>query len=477
VTTPLSPPRLDRGTVVATVGLALVAAYLALLAYGMRDWPYDRWMLLILAPLLLVAGMSIIVAVTRHDIVPLTRLVIVAFVVKLASSFVRYFVTVDIYGTGDSLRYDRNGATIANSFHAGDLPLSGLVPTQTGTPFVDGFTGLLYTLTGPSRLGGFLVFSWLSFFGLFLFLRAALLGLPEGDHRRYALLVLFLPSMLFWPSSIGKEALMMLALGACAYGAARILERRRWGWLWLAFGLGFGYLVRPHVPVVVLAALAAAFLFRRRGRRPPVFGPVGRLVVVGGLMVVMAFVLGQAVDRFIPVTEETGVEAATLLLEKAAGGTAEAGSDIDRPLPNSPLEYPQAAFTVLFRPTLIEAGNLGLALAAVETTIVLVLFVLSWKRLRNIPAIAFRRPYVLFCIVYTGIFAFAWSSFSNFGALARQRVQVWPFVLLLLAIPLVVDETRRRRPESGPVARSDVRAVASTRAGAGPRRDPQPSLD
>jgi hypothetical protein len=248
VTTPLSPPRLDRGTVVATVGLALVAAYLALLAYGMRDWPYDRWMLLILAPLLVVAGMSIIVAVTRHDIVPLTRLVIVAFVVKLASSFVRYFVTVDIYGTGDSLRYDRNGATIANSFHAGDLPLSGLVPTQTGTPFVDGFTGLLYTLTGPSRLGGFLVFSWLSFFGLFLFLRAALLGLPEGDHRRYALLVLFLPSMLFWPSSIGKEALMMLALGACAYGAARILERRRWGWLWLAFGLGFGYLVRPTSP-------------------------------------------------------------------------------------------------------------------------------------------------------------------------------------------------------------------------------------
>ncbi len=74
---------------------------------------------------------------------------------------------------------------------------------------------------------------------------------------------------------------------------------------------------------------------------------------------------------------------------------------------------------------------------------------MSWKRLRNLPTMAFRRPYVLFCIVYTGIFAFAWSSFTNLGALARQRVQVWPFVLLLLALPMV----QARRPE--PVERPD----------------------
>ena len=34
-------------------------------------------------------------------------------------------------------------------------------------------------------------------------------GLPTGDHRRYALLVFFMPSLLFWPSSIGKESWML----------------------------------------------------------------------------------------------------------------------------------------------------------------------------------------------------------------------------------------------------------------------------
>ena len=79
-----------------------------------------------------------------------------------------------------------------------------------------------------------------------------------------------------------------------------------------------------------------------------------------------------------------------------------------------------------------------------ETTIALALCAVSWKRLRNVPSMALRRPYVLFCLVYTGIFAFAWSSFANLGALARQRVQVWPFVLLLLALPVVVPASAPR---------------------------------
>ncbi|MCU0271280.1 MAG: hypothetical protein MUF83_21940 [Acidimicrobiales bacterium] len=440
----------ERSTVFATIGLTMVGVYLALLAYGMRYWPYDRWMLLVLTPLLVLLGSVIILVVTRRDVAPLTRLILVAFGVKLASAFVRYFVTVDIYGTGDSLRFDKEGAAIANAFHAGDLPLSQLIPTATGTAFLDGLTGLIYAVTGPSRLGGFLVFSWISFFGLFLFHRAALVGLPEGDQRRYALLMFFLPSLLFWPSSIGKEAVMMLALGACALGAARLLERRRLAWVPLGLGLGLAYMVRPHVPLVVLAALATAFLFRRRGKRPPLFGPLGRLVVVAGLIVVMAFVLGQVVDRFLPTTSEEGTtEAVGQLFDKAGGGTDEGSSAIDQPLPNSPLEYPAAAFTVLFRPTIIEASNLGLLLASLETTFLLTLFVLSWRRLRNIPTIMFRRPYVLFCVVYTGVFAFAWSSFSNLGALARQRVQVWPLLLLLLAVPVVVERVRDR--SSAPV--------------------------
>ena len=85
----------------------------------------------------------------------------------------------------------------------------------------------------------------------------------------------------------------------------------------------------------------------------------------------------------------------------------------------------------------------------------------------------FRRPYVLMCVVYTGIFTFAWSSFANLGALSRQRVQVWPFVLLLLAVPAVLVRPgrgaapgRRATPEIPPrgLAASREAAPGTARA-------------
>ena len=312
---------------------------------------------------------------------------------------------------------------------------------------------MFYAVTGPSRLGGFLVYSFIGFWGLFLFHRAARIGLPEASQRRYAILVFFLPSLVFWPSSIGKEAVMMLSLGTCAYGAARILERRGAGWICLLAGAGLGSMIRPHVAVVVLAALAVAVAFRRRRGRPQVLGPMGRVVAVVVLMAAMAFTLGRAVDLLLPNSEAASTTAAVgELLDRAESGTDAGGSEIDRPTPNTPLEYPYAVMSVLFRPTIFEAGSGGNVLAAIETTVALALCVLSWKRLRNVPAMAFRRPYVLFSLVYTGIFAFAWSSFANLGALARQRVQVWPFVLLLLAVPIVLPPSDRSvTPRAGRV--------------------------
>jgi hypothetical protein len=438
--TALPSVRIDRSDAVAVLGLVVIAGYFALLTWAVANWDYEHWMLIVLTPILLTVGALIIGSVTRHDAEPLTGLLVFALVVKLAASFVRYYVSFSLYGTSDAVRYDAAGIDIADSFHRSEITIVDLLSFRQGTRFVEDFTGAVYSLMGPSRLGGFLVFSFIGFWGLFLFHRAALIGVPDADQRRYAALVCLLPSLVFWPSSIGKEALMMLSLGCCAYGAARVLERRSGGWPALAAGVGLAYMVRPHVGVVVLAAIVVAVMFRRRRGRPA-FGPVGRVLVVAALVAALAFVLGRAVDRLLPITSEaTGVEAVGEVLDRAETGTDEGGSEIDRPSPNNPLDYPSAAFSVLFRPTIVEANSAGDVFAALETSLLLALFVLGWRRVRNAFTSAFREPYILFCIVYTAVFTFAWSAFANLGALARQRVQAWPFLLILVAMPLVRSE-------------------------------------
>ena len=439
--------RLDRANVVAVTGLVIIAAYFAVLARAISTWDYDRWMVLILLPLLVFVGTLIIRFVTRNDVRPLTTLMVTALLAKLAATFVRYFVTFELYGYGDATTYDLRGLEIATAFHDGQLSVLDVVSLRQETQFIEDLTGLIYTMMGPSRLGGFLVFSFIGFLGLILFHRAARIGIPEIAERRFALFLYFMPTLIFWPSSIGKEAVMLFALGLSAYGAARLLARRPVSLVPLAGGLGLAYMIRPHVAFVVLVALAVALLFRRRGRTTtgPSFGPLGRLILVVGLAVAAAFMLGQAVDRFLPVSESTGVGGAGELLDQAESGTASGGSAIERQTPNSPFEYPQAVFSVLFRPTVADVDSLGTALSAAETTLVLALLLFSWRRLKSVPTLMFRRPYLIFCLAYIAIFAFAWSSFANLGALVRQRVQVWPFVLLLLALPAVVRRAERPR--------------------------------
>ena len=440
----MTPPRslsrhVGRAGGVAALGLVATTAYFGFLAYAQRNWDYDQWMVIVLLPVLLASGVVIIRAITRHDSLGLANLMIVALIVKLAATFVRYFVVFELYGAGDATGYNGAGTRIANAFHDGDLSIGEVITLGRQTEFIEDLTGLFYIFTGPSRLGGFLLFSWVSFWGLVLFHRAARIGVPELDERRYALMLYFMPSLVFWPSSIGKEAVMILALGLCAYGAARFLTHQQFGLAPLAAGLGVAYIVRPHVAFVVVAGVAVAVLFRRNARASrPIFGPAGRLAWFVVVAAVAAFTLGQATERLLPASESSGVGAAGELLDRATDGTDSGDSTIEGTTPNSPLEYPQAVFSVLFRPTILEARTAGNAVAAAETTVLLLLFVASWRRLKNLPVLLFKRPYLVLAVVYAGIFTFAWSSFANLGALARQRAQVWPFVLLVLALPVVV---------------------------------------
>ena len=130
------------------------------------------------------------------------------------------------------------GKRLAAAFWDGtwDQVLREEVPELVGTEFIRLVTGVVYIATGPTKFGGFVVFGWLGFWGLYCFYRAFRIAFPAGDHRRYAILLFFLPSLLYWPSSIGKESWMLFTLGIVAYGAALVLTYRPHGYLVLWSG-------------------------------------------------------------------------------------------------------------------------------------------------------------------------------------------------------------------------------------------------
>ena len=88
-------------------------------------------------------------------------------------------------------------------------------------------------------------------------------------------------------------------------------------------------------------------------------------------------------------------------------------------------------------------------MSSAEGLVLLGLFYLGRRRLYALPR-HLRNPYVVASLAYCVFFIIAFSSFGNFGILVRQRVQVFPFVLVLLALPpSSVPRAARARAQSG----------------------------
>ncbi len=100
---------------------------------------------------------------------------------------------------------------------------------------------------------------------------------------------------------------------------------------------------------------------------------------------------------------------------------------------------------------MIELALLGLVLWRLRSVL------RAWPR-------AFRDAYLAFDVVYVSLFVFFFSTIANFGILVRQRVQLLPFLFVLLAYEAVRQEEGARNPDGSVAAdRAWQQAVARVR--------------
>jgi hypothetical protein len=423
--------RVHHSTQLLVGGMFVVVVALVGFGWSMGRASYDIFGAVLIAPalVLLTIPMAFRTAHRENDSA-LTRIVVIGLLLKLAGSLFRFYVAYNLYGgNADAYTYHLQGRILATAIHHGHWAVP---QAPFGTQFLIAVTGITYAVVGPTKLGGFFLFSWFGFVGQILFYRAFRIGFPEGDHRRYAKLIFFLPSLIFWPSSLGKEAWMTLALGVTALGAARILARRRGGFVWLALGLWGAGAVRPHIPLIVAAAAVVAYPFRRT-RDGSLGNAAAKLFGLAVLLVISLVLMGRAASFF--GVQSLDAKSVGAVLNRTQTQTSLGGSAFHAARVRSPLDLPWAAVTVLFRPFPTEVHNSQALLSAVEGMFLLALTVLGLRRVARVPREAIRTGYVAFCLVYTLAFVYAFSAIGNFGILTRQRVQVLPFFLVLLCLP------------------------------------------
>lgn len=437
-------------------GLVLVAAFLLGAGLAVLTAPFQVYLVLLL--FVAVAAVWFIPRMAAKEPTLSVRFLTWALVAKLFGSLTRYLVFEVLYRElGDASLYHAAGTQYHEMVRA--LDFSFVDPPYVGTVFLEYAAGFLYAFTGPTLPGAFLVFALLAFAGSWFFYRAHRVAFPDGNHRLFGLFIFFFPTMVFWPSSLGKDALIVFGLGLATYGLARLLGRVSISSLFqLGAGLAVAFAVRPGIAAVFIFGACMAFVLHPGRIESPLTRPVA-LVVLGPAMLVgtvLVVNLAASLEGFDP-----SAGGAQEYYAETSENLESGGSGFENTAaPTTPGGALQAAATVLFRPLPTEATSPQEALAAIETLALVSL--LLWRLPASARALRRWRGGMIVAVVLTTMgLVLALGAFSNAGALARQRAQLLPFVFLIFtAAPARGRPAAVRHQADQPASRAFVPAAS-----------------
>lgn len=413
-----------------------------------------------MAGVLLAAAASRRIARLHPDELWVGRWLVLAVVAKVAASYFRYQTITNEYGgIADATGYDRYGRQFAAAWLSGGSAPDLINLRQTN--FIRWFTGVVYYVFGTNMLAGFFVFGLLAVIGSYLWYRATVDSVSQVDKRLYLGLVLFAPSVAFWPSSIGKESLMQLGIGAVALATAHLLRQR----LGKAAIVGFAggwllWVVRPHLLALVTLAAGCAYVGGRvRARGGPMRSLMARPVGLLAVALLVAFTISQGA-KFLGI-EDLSLSSIEAELDEQTERSSQGGSQFDSG-DNSlnPINLPRGAVTVLLRPFPWETDSPLQLLASLESAILVGIIVARLGSVRAALSLARSSPFLLYCWVLLILYAATFSSFANFGLLVRQRSLVLPALFAIIAVRAGARAMARPAPTRGPplAVGGDVRA-------------------
>lgn len=374
-----------------------------------------------------VAPLFLVVAFLATQTGPLARhrhVVMWGALFRILGTLVGYLVIYRVYdGFADAVGYFEYGRQYAA--HVQRFDFAFVIPDVGrwwGTHFIESVAAFVVAIVGPSERGSSLVFSLLSFAGMLLAARAFLRTVPSNGRPYLLYCLLFAPSLWFWTAIMGKEPLIICALGMSFAGY--IGDGRRPGWLLLSVGALFAFAIRPHVGALLVIAVAGApFLAPARWS----LGRVSRALALGalaaGVFVVAIRTLG---------VENTNVGGVRDFQQNAAANTVTGGSQIEQGR-GGPAAVPLAFVSALARPFPWEAGNPLALLSALEVMAFWALAI-SRSRGRRWLAGSWRRHAptrvaLVFALLYAPLIGM---TMFNLGILVRQRVILW-FPLFFVA--------------------------------------------
>lgn len=306
------------------------------------------------------------------------------------------------------------------------------------------YVNLLVLLCGKQFVPTTIVLSALAYSGpwrLFLMFCREFPGLS----KQLAVSILFIPSVFFWGSGLLKDTFTFSAIcwyTFSFYKAFIVKENRFMNLIFVALSLWMLISIKPYLFIAIFPGSVLWYVFNslmkvKNALLRMIYLPV---VSVGGLAIAFGFVsmMGSELGKY---KLDSLIDVAVITQDDLSRDTYGPNSfdigELDGTTTSMLSKAPIAITASLFRPFIWEVRNPVMFLSAIENTVVLVLAILLFIRIRPhvILRIIVSQPIILFSLLYSLILAFSIGlSTANFGALVRYKIPLIPFFLSSILI-------------------------------------------
>jgi hypothetical protein len=303
---------------------------------------------------------------------------------------------------------------------------------------------LFVWLSGNNFLTTGLIFAWLSYGGIFrLFLLFN--ELFPGMEKKFAIAILYMPSVIFWGSSILKDTITFSASCWMIFAFYNLAIKPKKPIRNLVILILSAFIIISIKPYIFVAFLPGITLWAAYFRILKIKSAFFRLVLGPGIILVGVVISAAIFVTFSKSFGEYGsIDAAVnkAVVTKNDLTRAEYGKNsfdigkIDGSVSGLLSKFPAAVIAGLFRPFLWDASNPIMLFSALENTFLLLMFLRVFFKngLQFFPRI-FGNPVLVLSFVFSIFFAFALGiTTANFGALVRYKIPAIPFFLSMLYI-------------------------------------------
>lgn len=300
--------------------------------------------------------------------------------------------------------------------------------TTFGTILLIQIVQFLKHSAGGSYLDYFMLFQSFGLLGIIILSRTIHeLGLPSRvAYVTSADALLFLPSMHFWTSAIGKDAPLFLGTSLAAWSVLRLSSR----WPAFAAGILLMTLFRPHIAFIAVATLMLSLFFESRYDILPRFAFLA-VAIVASIFVVNAVSSSMNVNVMDPNSVSDFLATQQSVSTTVAGNTSVHGSFIVR------------LFSEMFRPFFYDAHGIFGIISSIENILFVVCFIEMIINFRVIRRSFFRSIAVKYYVIFTVITTLSLAEvYYNVGLGLRERVMTYPSLLPLFLFGLAARSVR-----------------------------------